>query len=50
MSRHHEDFVQGELDGDRFAHEHRPIPKLRGGAYAVGFLYGYRRAELGRTE
>jgi hypothetical protein len=50
MSKHHEDFVTGALDGDQFAREHRPVPHLPGGAYAVGFLYGYRRSNLGRAD
>jgi hypothetical protein len=45
MNKHHEDFVRGDHDGTVYAEQHRPIPELRGGAYAVGFLYGYRRVE-----
>jgi len=43
---HHEEFDAGTTDGDRCAREHRPLPTLRGGAYAVGVLYGYRRRVL----
>jgi hypothetical protein len=48
VSKHHDDFVIGALDGDQFAREHRSVPRLPGGAYSVGFLYAYRRSKLGR--
>jgi len=46
--RHHEDFESGTADGDRCARENRPLPPIRGGAYAVGVQYGYRRRQLHR--
>jgi len=46
---HHEDFESGTADGDRCARENRPLPPLRGGAYAVGVLYGTGAANCTAT-
>ncbi len=34
--------TRGEQLGRAYARDHRDIPPLNGGAFAVGFLYGYR--------
>lgn len=36
------EFERGTVDGLRLADAGRPLPQLRGGAYAVGVLFGYR--------
>jgi hypothetical protein len=38
------DFERGEAEGLRLARAGRSLPHLRGGAYAVGLLFGYRAA------
>ena len=38
----HTDFERGTTDGRRCRRHNQPIPALDGGAYAVGFLFGYR--------
>lgn len=46
----HSDFERGAADGRTRSRHNQPIPALDGGAYAVGFLFGYhaerRRATL----
>jgi hypothetical protein len=36
------DFERGATDGRTCGRHNQPIPALAGGAYAVGFLFGYR--------
>lgn len=36
------DFELGAADGRTCSRHNQPIPALAGGAYAVGFLFGYR--------
>lgn len=38
------DFERGMALGARLAGSCSPVPHLRGGAYAVGLLFGYRAA------
>jgi hypothetical protein len=38
----HAEFERGAIDGRNCRRLSQPIPTLRGGAYAVGFLFGYR--------
>ena len=38
----HTAFERGVTDGRNCRRLGQPIPALEGGAYAVGFLYGYR--------
>ncbi|WP_182481076.1 hypothetical protein [Nocardioides immobilis] len=44
----HAQFERGVNDGRNCRRLDQPIPALQGGAYAVGFLFGYR-AERGTT-
>lgn len=37
----HTDFERGAADGRTRRRHNQPIPALEGGAYAVGFLFGY---------
>lgn len=37
----HNDFERGASDGRACRRHDQPIPDLAGGAYAVGFLFGY---------
>lgn len=37
----HTDFERGAADGRTCSRHDQPIPALDGGAYAVGFLFGY---------
>jgi len=37
----HTDFERGAADGRTCRRDNQPIPALDGGAYAVGFLFGY---------
>jgi hypothetical protein len=37
----HTDFERGAADGRTRSRHNQPIPALDGGAYAVGFLFGY---------
>jgi hypothetical protein len=37
----HTDFERGAADGRTCSRHNQPIPALDGGAYAVGFLFGY---------
>lgn len=37
----HTDFERGAIDGRKYRRHNQPIPALDGGAYAVGFLFGY---------
>lgn len=37
----HTDFERGAADGGTCKRDNQPIPALDGGAYAVGFLFGY---------
>lgn len=37
----HSDFERGAVDGRTRRRHNQPIPVLDGGAYAVGFLFGY---------
>ena len=37
----HSDFERGAADGRTRSRHNQPIPLLDGGAYAVGFLFGY---------
>lgn len=37
----HTDFERGTRDGRALRELDRPVPALDGGAYAVGFLFGY---------
>ena len=37
----HTDFERGVADGRACRSHGQPIPPLAGGAYAVGFLFGY---------
>ena len=37
----HTDFEHGAADGRTRSRHNQPIPALDGGAYAVGFLFGY---------
>lgn len=39
----HTDFERGAADGHTCSRHNQPIPTLDGGAYAVGFLFGYHR-------
>jgi hypothetical protein len=36
------EFERGTVDGLGLADSGRPLPQLRGGAYGVGVLFGYR--------
>ena len=38
----HTDFERGAADGRTCRRHNQPIPALDGGAYAVGFLFGYQ--------
>jgi hypothetical protein len=38
----HTNFERGATDGRRCRRHNQPIPALDGGAYAVGFLFGYQ--------
>ena len=44
-----EAFRRGERVGHRLRHRGEPVPHLAGGPYAVGVLYGFRAAALGRS-
>ena len=49
----HTDFERGAADGRTCRRDNQPIPALDGGAYAVGFLFGYygeRRRPTHRPE
>jgi hypothetical protein len=38
----HTEFERGATDGRKCRRHRQPIPALGGGAYAVGFLFGYQ--------
>jgi hypothetical protein len=38
----HAEFERGAIDGRNCRRLNQPIPTLQGGAYAVGFLFGYQ--------
>jgi hypothetical protein len=44
-----EAFRRGERTGHLLLHRGQPVPRLAGGPYAVGVLYGFRAAEMGRS-
>jgi hypothetical protein len=41
----HTDFERGAADGRTRRRHNQPIPLLDGGAYAVGFLFGYHEEQ-----
>jgi hypothetical protein len=43
------DFERRVIDGRRHSRHNQPIPALDGGAYAVGFLFGYQGERRGQT-
>jgi len=45
----HNDFERGATDGRTCSRHNQPIPVLDGGAYAVGFLFGYHSERRGPT-
>lgn len=45
----HTDFERGVADGRTCRRNDQPIPALDGGAYAVGFLFGYREERRSTT-
>lgn len=44
------DFELGATDGRTCSRHNQPIPALAGGAYAVGFLFGYRGERRRRAD
>jgi hypothetical protein len=44
------DFDRGVMDGRSSRSRNEPIPVLAGGAYAVGFLYGYQGERRRQTD
>lgn len=46
----HTDFERGANDGRTCSRHNQPVPALAGGAYAVGFLFGYHGERRRRAD